>query len=472
MRWFSGILPLITAGAAALGPSSHYGAVVERDVVVIGGGSSGTYAAIRLQQEGQTVVVLEKEDHLGGHTVTYTDPDTGLPFNLGVIIYHDSPIVRNYFGNLGVALQKGGPGGGSEQGFYDFSTGRSVEEYKPVLPDALAAATQKYVSILVEKYPYLSLGYDLPDPVPEELLAPYSEFIETNGLGDIVQLVNSIAGCNGNLLERPTLYGLKVFSPLLVQAVAAGFINAASGDNRDLYRAAEKRFEADQSVIVKSQIKKVKRSADGVQVWIKTPEGKVLVKAKKLVLAIPPTLENLQRIGLDLTLKEKRLFKKFKGFLYGSTVFTHPGIDPSKAFTNVGEDTPYNLLKLPGSFSIGTLAAGNITTNKISAYFGGLDPKLPDDDIKRLVKGELDNLAREGNIPEGETDFVYFGNHSPYHLHVSPNDVRRGFYKELYALEGQKNTFWTGAAFVDNDSTLIWTWTESYLLQLILSSLE
>ncbi|VUC30112.1 unnamed protein product [Clonostachys rosea] len=471
MRFLTQILPFLVAGVATGTPCSSNDTVLERDVVVIGGGSSGTYAAIRLMDQGHSVVVLEKNDHLGGHTVTYTDPDTNKPFNLGVVVYHNSSIVRDYFGGLGVPLANVSFAGGSEQVFFDFATGRAVDGYTPVSSEALGAAIQKYAGIYTEKYPYLSLGYDVPNPVPEELLAPYADFIKDNDLGDIVQQVNSIAGCNGNLLERPTIYGLKVFSPLLVQAAAAGFINAASGNNLDLYQAAQSRLNDKESVVLQSHIKKVTRSQDGVQVVVKTPKGRVVVKAKKLVLAIPPTLDSLTSIGLDLTSDEKELFSKFKGFLYGSTVFTHQGIDTKRSFGNIGTNTPYNLLTLPGSYSIGPLLSANVSTNKISAYFGGLDADLSEKDIKDLVKGELDNLAKAGNIGQGEPDFKYFGNHAPYHIHVSPEDIREGFYSKLYDLEGQKNTFWTGAAFVDNDSTLIWTWTESHLLKLIQDSL-
>lgn len=467
MRYLYTIFPFIAAGAAATTSSSENGAVIERDVIVIGGGSSGTYAAIRLQEEGYTTALLEKEDHLGGHTVTYTDPDTDQAFNLGVAAYQDSPIVRNYFRSLGVPVGKREAGDGDlKQGFYDFSTGHTVKGYKPFSADALEAATQKYFQLFNSRYPYLDLGYDLPDPVPEELLAPYSEFIEANDLGPIVQRVNA-HGCKGNLLERPTLYGLKVFNPSRIQAADIGFIYAASGDNCDLYRAAEKRLE---DVVLQAQIQRVKRSGHGVWVWAKTPNRSILFKAKKLILAIPPTLQNLEDIGLDLTQQERHLFGKFNSFFYGSMVFTHKGIK-DRVLNNIGTDTPYNLSKLPGTYHINTLARGNITTDKISANFGGLDATMTENDIKQLVKGELDNLAREGTIGEGQPDFVYFTNHSPYHLHVSADDVGEGFYKKLYALEGQKSTFWTGAAFVDNDSTLLWTWTETYLLQLILDSL-
>jgi len=43
-------------------------AIITRDVVVIGGGATGTYAAIRLRDLGKSVVVVETNDRLGGHT--------------------------------------------------------------------------------------------------------------------------------------------------------------------------------------------------------------------------------------------------------------------------------------------------------------------------------------------------------------------------------------------------------------------
>jgi ribulose 1,5-bisphosphate synthetase/thiazole synthase len=37
---------------------------IVRDVVVLGGGASGSYAAVRLKDFGKTVVVVEQKDHL------------------------------------------------------------------------------------------------------------------------------------------------------------------------------------------------------------------------------------------------------------------------------------------------------------------------------------------------------------------------------------------------------------------------
>lgn len=59
--------------------------IITRDVCIIGGGSTGTYSAVRLSQDlGKSVVVIEKTSRLGGHTETHTDPKTGGPIDYGV----------------------------------------------------------------------------------------------------------------------------------------------------------------------------------------------------------------------------------------------------------------------------------------------------------------------------------------------------------------------------------------------------
>src|SRR5262245_48490185 len=52
-------------------------AAIHRDVCVIGGGSAGTYTAVRLRDLGKSVVVVERSGRLGGHCETFYDPVTG-----------------------------------------------------------------------------------------------------------------------------------------------------------------------------------------------------------------------------------------------------------------------------------------------------------------------------------------------------------------------------------------------------------
>lgn len=46
--------------------------VLQRDICVIGGGASGTYAAVRLQQMGKNVALIERQSRLGGQSLRAT----------------------------------------------------------------------------------------------------------------------------------------------------------------------------------------------------------------------------------------------------------------------------------------------------------------------------------------------------------------------------------------------------------------
>jgi len=94
-----GLLPAAAVASPASGPratdqfdAQSYASVdvITRDVAVIGGGASGIYAAMNLRALGKSVVVVEKQAELGGHTNTYIDPATGTPVNYGLQAYHNS----------------------------------------------------------------------------------------------------------------------------------------------------------------------------------------------------------------------------------------------------------------------------------------------------------------------------------------------------------------------------------------------
>ncbi|KAH8797510.1 hypothetical protein F5882DRAFT_395906 [Hyaloscypha sp. PMI_1271] len=56
-------------------------------------------------------------------------------------------------------------------------------------------------------------------------------------------------------------------------------------------------------------------------------------------------------------------------------------------------------------------------------------------------------------------------------MRVPADSIKKGFYSDLYALQGRHGTFWTGAAWAPDDSSLLWEFTEG-ILPLVVKALE
>jgi len=153
--------------------------IVDVDVAVIGGGSAGTYAVIQLKDQGKKVMVIEKKARLGGHTETYTDTESGYPIDMGVKLYYDDPIVYDWYARFNLSTATIDVTGGAAPQYVDFRTGQILKGVPAGNDTELAAAIQRYTAVL-SKYPQLEAGFYLPDPVPEDLLMPFGQFVENN----------------------------------------------------------------------------------------------------------------------------------------------------------------------------------------------------------------------------------------------------------------------------------------------------
>ena len=220
-------LPAADISTSSVAPD----AIITRDVAVIGGGATGTYAAIRLRDLGKSVVVVETNDRLGGHTHTYTDPGTGGKVDIGVVVWHDLPIVHDWFNRFGVPLQKAvfdSPG--MESKYVDYRTGKPVTGYTPSDPSAGLAAYGAQIA----KYPYLEAGFDLPNPVPPDLLLPFGDFVKKYQLESAVGTIFNFGQGLGDLLKQPTLYVVKNFGLDILRNLAIGFLPTARHNNSEL----------------------------------------------------------------------------------------------------------------------------------------------------------------------------------------------------------------------------------------------
>jgi hypothetical protein len=136
---------------------------------------------------------------------TYTDPITHYPVDYGVQVFMDAPHVRNHFSRLNASLT---PITGSPFAtkYVDFSTG--------ILQNPVPADPTQALGILAQqlaKYPYLTAGYNLTEPIEEDLLIPFGEFVEKYNIQAAVPFVEMFGHGVGDLLKSPSLYVFQNF---------------------------------------------------------------------------------------------------------------------------------------------------------------------------------------------------------------------------------------------------------------------
>ncbi|KAH0565963.1 hypothetical protein GP486_000631 [Trichoglossum hirsutum] len=432
------------------------GDIISRDVCVVGGGSGGTYTATRLRQLGQSVVVIEKAPLMGGMTNTYTVPGSGLKIDYGVIVFHNISIVQNYFDHYKIPLTGVALNGGGTTYNVDFTTGNDVVGPPPD-PTVAIAALAAYVAQL-EKYPYLDTGYNLPDPVPEDLLIPFKDFVKKYDLAPMVPF-SQLGGGYADIIEQPTLYTMKILGRDLARSVVEGFVTTAAHNNGALYEAATAELTAASSLLLSSTILSINRNNGKgfATIVVQTPTGRKLIKARKIVVAIPPRLSNFP--GWDLDATEKGVFGTYTNEGYWTGLLSNTGLPEGTTINNVGANTLFNLPVFPGITSIlPTAELGLFNVEYTSPH------EMNDESVKAEILAALGRLKIPGvtTTPE-KAVWKVFTSHTPFFEHVTEDQIRRGFYKRAMGLQGHKQTWYTGATWQAHDSSMIWNFTETIL---------
>lgn len=318
---------------------------------------------------------------------------------------------------------------------------------------AFAQALGVWIAQL-QKYSYLSNGFFLPDSVPTELLMPFSEFVKKYSLDALVYTMFEFRQIN--ILVQPTLYVMMNFNLDLINNILNGFLTTASHDNSDIYHSALSILRSD--VLLSSHVVWTDRSSsDYIKIGIQTPSGSKLIKAKKLLITIPPKLSNLE--GFDLSKNETSLFGQFSNVAYYTTIVRHDGVPDNISVVNIGQDTPWNLPTLPGILSTYPSGDPGLHEVKYSSPY-----ELSNDAVKASIVAEFNQLRIGGAVASATTpEFVVFDSHTPFEYSVPADAIKNGFYKKLYGLQGQRRTWYTGAAWDVHDSSLLWEFTETLL---------
>ncbi|KAA8649281.1 hypothetical protein EYZ11_007959 [Aspergillus tanneri] len=424
---------------------------IVRDVCIIGGGSTGTYAAIRLKEQGKSVAVVEQQHLLGGHTETFY-LDSGEYFDYGVEGLISNELSRNYFRRLGVEWRLLLPDTLIMENV-NFETGKRVPPPGGVLATIAAAILYRGV---IEKYDYLRNGtISLPDPVPEELLRPFREFVSEHRIEGALSLIFTFCQNLGNLMDVPTIYIIQAFGIQQVDAILSGFLVPTKG-GYELYRKAAEVLGAD--VLYNSSVVQTERSRSSVKVVVQDSTGQsTLIHAQKLLITIPPTLENLK--GFDLDETETGIFQKLVYNNYYVAVLNHTGIPDKINVVNTNPDNgPGSLPHMPYAWRLRYPGVSGYVTSEIIG-----DVSFTANDATELILSGLSRMRDAGTYNVTTPELLLLASHSPATPMVSPQDIQDGFYRRMYGLQGRQNTFYTGRSFASDHSPILWAYTDAVI---------
>jgi hypothetical protein len=403
---------------------------------------------------------------------TYIDPATGIPYDYGVESFLDLGNATGFFERFGIETAPLSQANVTTE-YIDFNTGEVVNLTLPSFTDELAAF-EKFLDVVQPWTDYLQPGYwNFPQPadIPDDLLIPYGDFITKYGLEDAIPLIYETTGLGlGNMTQATTMFELQAFGTYMAQAIVGQLdsYHPASGGNQALYNAIEKDLGDD--VLYNSTVLQSLRTSWGVFLTVQNSvTGRItLITARQLLIAIEPTTQNMAPFDLDDN--EKTILSKFTYTREYSGIVNNSAFAAPMSYSNMAAGAaPDNYLILPNA----------PFTNTIS-YLGGDnlfhviivgDDTLDEAGAKALMQQNFETLLKADRLAEPyngqQVNWVSFSIHGPMHARVSVEDVQAGFFQNLYAMQGQRSTWWTGGAFSCNFQTTLWEFDETLIPKIL-----
>ncbi|KAG8167821.1 hypothetical protein KVR01_003510 [Diaporthe batatas] len=443
---------IVTAASVVRGANS----AIDTDVVIVGAGGSGTYAAVLLREDfGQRIVVVEKQNRLGGHTQTWHDPTTDQPFDYGVQVYTNLTTSSDFFERLNVP-----------QLYADFATGKAVDYTPPStteVTDAMARWREQWL-----KYQDLLLptraNFPTGDDIPQDLLLTWKDFARKY---DLEALSPSIFYTVVVDLENALMIDIwKAYA--FTGATTDLGLQPVSGDNSEVFEKAGLLLGSD--VLYESQVVSAKRFDDGVQLVVKGKDGTTTaINAKRLLITIGP--ETMDQTVYDLDDEETDVFSSTFGNRGYTGVVSHPSL-PARTVQNTAPGAiAANYLEYPDPPAMSSFGyLGNSSTGPIYRTVLIVPRDTEYEDAKSLVRRSLQNLMDAGTIPAGDVeqiDFREFHDHGRLYRQWSADQLRGGIVSRANALQGLRSTFYTGAFWMNNDCAMLWNTTASILPKVV-----
>ncbi|KAG7406965.1 Beta-cyclopiazonate dehydrogenase [Fusarium oxysporum f. sp. rapae] len=440
---------------------------LEVDVAIVGGGATGAYAAVRLREDyGKKVVVIEKQNRLGGHVHAYKPSANARPINYGVQAYLDRKTTKAFFKRFNVGLISPDLISSAELLFttkdVDFSTGKKVDPDYGAINSTVALAA--YAALAAKYQPWFENGYFKKGEVPEDLLLPFGEFLEKYQLGSALSILRTLIWLS-DATHTPTWNVMAVVGEPQLAAFGFGLTGPtfkwpSTYSSETLYDRVYDLIKDD--VLLESTVAWSKRTSQGSELVVQTPSGKKTIKAKKVLFAATPSPDNVG--SWDLDTKEKSLFSKFSWETLYVGVVGKTSLPKDVTGISNTADNATNFYLPRGNFVDAYTRAGeqDLWTTRVLGQ-----ANLTAQKAKALIKQVFTNIDKAGTYDVTTPDIVAFASHGLTVPKVCAQELEGGFYNKIYALQGQRNTFWTGLTWAPDYTPILWDFTEKLFPQIL-----
>jgi hypothetical protein len=447
--------------------------IITKEVAILGGGASGTFAAVSLREDFNTsIIVIELKNRLGGHVDTYAIPDTNTTIDYGVQSYMHYGPTDAFFKRMGVGFGGTYSPRRSMNLNVDLESGKLLSGYVPPTANEINQAVETWLKIIEQYEGYFNPGYwdfFAPKDIPKELLMPFGEFAIMYGIGAAAPRIAAISNVGlGGLKKVLTLYMIMYFGAPIARDFLASSLFVPQGSNSVVYQHAYELLKND--VLLESKVVETERSKNRVRLVVESVNGKrQLIKAKRLLVSVQPSLSNLA--SLDLDEKEEAIFGTWLPIWSFVGVVKTPCIPENYSLSFVSpaavpndhlavRDSPWTLR----FDSIGPVGLGNFR------ILFGANYTITSPQVKEKIQTELQRTVDAGTLNftgKCEIEWKAFSDHHSVAWGQSTEQLRDGFMQNLYGLQGYKGTWYTGGLWCGVYSSNVWALTATVLPKLL-----
>ncbi|KAI0087473.1 hypothetical protein BDY19DRAFT_907334 [Irpex rosettiformis] len=405
-------------------------------VCIVGAGPGGLTIAHELESKGYSTIVFDKQPEVGGKCQEYYDgPDQSIYHPLGALLFTNETYVNTLplvqAANLpitpGISMPNGwqywlyGPGAAA-------SNVTKMPNVTAAQTALIAAEYTKYTTEWTVEFAPLYTSLRYTHGVPQDLTVPMSQWLSSHGYVALPTIMEAgmVPYGYGDITQTPAY-----FTP----DVLGAFLGVSPGYIVDFHKVFVHYSESVKGTVhVNASVTKIDRSGSCPVV---TYGSNATQTCADVILAFPPTLENLQAIDMPLSSAEAAVFTNV-----GITAYWSSATSTKIAYPYFYQQSPPQPLGAP----VGFLRVFNDSPVATTYSWGPIGSNMSIDDVTQLLVTTLTDVQTGAGItdPTVSTSDVKSIRKWDYFPHFNTSVLGNGdVYAQYNALQGQQHTYYS-----------------------------